>query len=62
MRYLYGFLTGAIVMACVVLIVFNLNTKSNTNKIEHIKTGDIEWVCIDNGDYTRSCDVIRQYQ
>ena len=49
-------------MACVVLIVFNLNTKSNTNKIEHIKTGDIEWVCIDNGDYTRSCDVIRQYQ
>ena len=49
-------------MACIMIVSTNLNAKNNTNKVEHIKTGDIDWVCIDNGDYTRSCDVIQKYQ
>nr|DAH46606.1 MAG TPA: hypothetical protein [Caudoviricetes sp.] len=62
MRYFCGVVTGMFVMAFVIMMSFNLTEKNNTNKVEHIKTGDIDWVCIDNGDYTRSCDVIQKYQ
>ena len=44
------------------LIASHLYAEIDTNKVEHIKTGDIDWVCIDNGNYTRSCDVIQKYQ
>lgn len=56
------FLTGMLVMGFSTMIFANLYAKNDTNKVEHIKTGDIDWVCIDNGDYTRSCDVIQKYQ
>lgn len=56
------FLAGMFVMGCGIMIAFNLGEGYNVNKVEHIKTGDIDWVCIDNGDYTRSCDVIQKYQ
>jgi hypothetical protein len=51
-----------LVMGFCTIIIGNLCEKNDTNKVEHIKTGDIDWVCIDNGDYTRSCDVIQKYQ
>lgn len=60
--YLSWFLTGMLVMGFCTIIIANLCEKNDTNKVEHIKTGDIDWVCIDNGDYTRSCDVIQKYQ
>ena len=56
------FLAGMLVMGFCTMIIFNLCEGYNVNKVEHIKTGDIDWVCIDNGDYTRSCDVIQKYQ
>lgn len=62
MRFFSGFITGMLLMACIMIVSINLNAKNNTNKVEHIKTGDIDWVCIDNGDYTRSCDIIQKYQ
>lgn len=62
MRFFSGFVAGLLLMACIMIVSTNLNAKNNTNKVEHIKTGDIDWVCIDNGDYTRSCDVIQKYQ
>lgn len=62
MKYFCGLLTGMFVMGCIAIMTFNLTAKNDTNKVEHIKTGDIDWVCIDNGDYTRSCDVIQKYQ
>lgn len=60
--YLSWFVAGMLLMGLGTMIAFNLGTENNTNKVEHIKTGDIDWVCIDNGDYTRSCDVIQKYQ
>lgn len=60
--YLSWFVAGMLFMGLCMMIAFNLGTENNTNKVEHIKTGDIDWVCIDNGDYTRSCDVIQKYQ
>ncbi len=62
MKYLSWFLAGMMLMGCIMMVSINLNAKSNENKVEHIKTGDIDWVCIDNGEYTRSCDVVQQYQ
>lgn len=62
MRFFSGFIAGMLLMAYIMIVSINLNAKNNTNKVEHIKTGDIDWVCIDNGDYTRSCDVIQKYQ
>lgn len=62
LSYLSCFLTGMLVMGFCTIIIANLCEKNDTNKVEHIKTGDIDWVCIDNGDYTRSCDVIQKYQ
>lgn len=62
MKFLYGFLAGAFLMASITMISINLDAKNNVNKVEHIQTGDIDWVCIDNGDYTRSCDVVQKYQ
>ena len=62
MRFFSGFIAGMLLMAFIMIVSINLNAKNNTNKVEHIKTGDIDWVCIDNGDYTRSCDVIQKYQ
>ena len=56
------FLIGMLVMGFGTLIVSHLYAEIDTNKVEHIKTGDIDWVCIDNGNYTRSCDVIQKYQ
>lgn len=60
--YLASIVTGMLLMGCIIMVFINLNAKSDVNKVEHIKTGDIDWVCIDNGDYTRSCDVIQKYQ
>lgn len=60
--YLASIVTGMLLMGCIIMVSINLNAKSDVNKVEHIKTGDIDWVCIDNGDYTRSCDVIQKYQ
>lgn len=60
--YLALIVTGMLLMGCIIMVSINLNAKSDVNKVEHIKTGDIDWVCIDNGDYTRSCDVIQKYQ
>lgn len=60
--YLASIVTGMLLMGCIIMVSINLNVKSDVNKVEHIKTGDIDWVCIDNGDYTRSCDVIQKYQ
>lgn len=62
MKYFYGIVTGMLLMGCIMVVIFNLTERNNINKVEHIKTGDIDWVCIDNGDYTRSCDVIQRYQ
>ena len=60
--YLASIVTGMLLMGCIIMVSINLNAKSDVNKVEHIKTGDIDWVCIDNGNYTRSCDVIQKYQ
>lgn len=60
--YLASIVTGMLLMGCIMMVSINLNAKSDVNKVEHIKTGDIDWVCIDNGNYTRSCDVIQKYQ
>lgn len=62
MKYLSWFLAGMMLMGCIMMLSINLNAKDDINKVEHIKTGDIDWVCIDNGNYTRSCDVIQKYQ
>lgn len=48
-------------MGCIMIVSINLSAKGNINKVEHIKTGDIDWVCINNGNYTRSCDVVQKY-
>lgn len=62
MKYLSWFLAGMMLMGCIMMLSINLSAKDDINKVEHIKTGDIDWVCIDNGNYTRSCDVIQKYQ
>ena len=62
MKYLSWFLAGMMLMGCIMMLSINLSAKDGINKVEHIKTGDIDWVCIDNGNYTRSCDVIQKYQ
>lgn len=62
MKYVSGFVAGMSIAALLMIIFTNLSAQSNINKVEHIKTGDIDWVCIDNGDYTRSCDVVQKYQ
>lgn len=61
MRFFSGFITGMLLMGCIMIVSINLSAKGNINKVEHIKTGDIDWVCIDNGNYTRSCDVVQKY-
>lgn len=60
--YLLSVIVAILFMALSIMLAITFNTQSNINKVEHIKTGDIDWVCIDNGDYTRSCDVIQKYQ
>lgn len=60
--YLSWFVAGMMFASCIMMIGFNLSAKTNENKVEHIKTGDIDWVCIDNSNYTRSCDVVQKYQ
>lgn len=66
MKYFYSFLMGMLIMGCItgfiMMVTFNSIENNNTNKVEHIKTGDIDWVCIYNDNYTRSCDVIQKYQ
>lgn len=60
--YLASIVAGMLLMGCIMMVSINLNAQRDVNKVEHIKTGDIDWVCIYNGDYTRSCDVIQKYQ
>lgn len=57
------FIAGGIAMALVIVGLSHISPSyDKDNKVEHIKTGDIDWVCIYNKAYGRSCDVVQQYQ
>lgn len=50
-------------MCAVIIFVIGLKMDSKPlNTVEHIKTGDIDWVCINNSHYNRSCSVVDTYK
>lgn len=60
--FITGFICGFICMAILILSFYVYGNINNRNKVEHFKTGDIEWVCIRDNQYGRSCDIVQQDQ